>query len=150
MEILDRVSMPDLLIALGFPPARRNRTRCIIHDGDSPTTFAIDPVKGVWYCFKCNEGGGKLDLVQSVLGLDRKAAFRSFADLAGVALEAPWTDQQRREWARKREAAEIEASDLIAWRNGLLEELRESRNVHLHAYHRAKSYIVCNWSCPDF
>ena len=141
-EILDRVSMPELLNALGFPPARANRTRCILHKGDSPTTFSINPNKGTWYCFKCNEGGGKLKLVQRALGLDRKAALHWLADLAGVPMGAPWTNQERREWATRRKAAELEARDLVAWRNGLIEELREARNSHLGAYHRAKNYII--------
>jgi DNA primase len=141
-EILDRVSMPELLNALGFSPARANRTRCILHKGDSPTTFSINPNKGTWYCFKCNEGGGKLRLVERALGLDRKAALRWLGDLAGVPVGGSWSDQERREWAKRRKMAEIEARHLVAWRNGLMEALREARNTHLRAYHRGKSYII--------
>jgi hypothetical protein len=141
-DILDRVSMLQVLGALGFAKPIKNRTRCILHSGDSPTTFSFNSAKGVWYCFKCNQGGGKVRPVQLALGLDRGRAFEWLANLAGISSGVPWTEAERQEWARRRRAAEIEARDFLAWRNGLLQVLRDARDTHFAAYHRAKNYII--------
>lgn len=47
---------------------KRNRARCLVHDGDNPQSFAVYPDQGRWHCFRCNEGGDVIDLCRAVEG----------------------------------------------------------------------------------
>jgi CHC2-type zinc finger protein len=141
-EIIDRVSILDVMLALGFEcPRRSTRSKCILHKGDG-LSFSFSPDKGTWFCFRCNEGGGKIRLVQRALGLDSKAALRWLADLAGIPLDRSFTPEQRRDWGRRRREAEAEARGFLEWRDSLLLVLRAHRDAYFHAYHRAVQYIV--------
>jgi hypothetical protein len=141
-DILDRVSITEVMTALGFEqPRRGTRTKCILHKGDG-LSFSFNPAMGTWFCFRCNEGGGKIRLVQRALGLNPKAALRWIADLAGVPTDRAGTREQRRDWAIRRRAAEAEAREFLTWRNMMIDVLRAHRDVYLHAYHRAKNYII--------
>jgi hypothetical protein len=67
-------SWPEILGQLGEPAPRRNRTKCPIHGGDSPTSLSLSEDKGVFHCFVCGAKGGKLDFVQQVQKCDFKDA----------------------------------------------------------------------------
>jgi len=100
--------MSELLRTLGFPEPRRNRTRCILHDGENSTSFSVDADRGLWYCFRCGEGGGKLLLVQRALKVDRRAALHYLADLVGVQLSnQPLTPERKQEWVASIEEREL-------------------------------------------
>lgn len=44
------------------------RTRCILHGGDNNQAFSVNTEKGLWHCFRCNEGGDVISLCQKVEG----------------------------------------------------------------------------------
>jgi len=141
-QLLDRISIITIMGALGFElPRRGSRTRCLLHGGDD-LNFAFDLKNGTWYCHSgCQEGGGKIKLVQRALGLDKKAALAWIAELAGTPLK-PWTNQQRHEYARRRAAAKPEVEQFLAWKASVLETLRSARDTYLLAYHRCRRFIV--------
>lgn len=141
-EILNRVSIIAIMLALGFKrPRRGTRTRCILHGGDG-LNFAFDSKKGTWYCHSgCNEGGGKIKLVMRALGVDKKAALGWIAALARIPLK-PWTREEGRDWERCRAAAQPEVEDFLAWKASVLETLRSARDIYLRAYHRCRRFIV--------
>ncbi len=141
-EILERISIIDIMLALGFERPRRGaRTRCNLHGGDG-LNFAFNVKAGTWFCHSgCNEGGGKIKLVQRALGLDKKAAIVWIAALAGIPLK-PWTREEGRDWERRRAAAQPEVEDFLAWKASVLETLRLARDTYLRAYHRCRRFIV--------
>jgi hypothetical protein len=75
-------------------------------------------------------------------GLDFLAAMRLLGDYYGMAAARPLTGTERQQYRQRRAAAEPEAVQLVAWRDRLLEALRETRNSYLAAYHRSKRYIL--------
>src|SRR3954453_13491374 len=54
---------------------------------ERPPPVGIDPVKKVYYCFGCGEGGDAFDFVRMTEGLDFKGALEYLADRNGVRLE---------------------------------------------------------------
>jgi len=142
-EVIDRVPILEIMVTLGFErPRRGTRTRCILHQGDG-FSFSFSSAKGTWFCHRCNEGGGKIKLVQRALGLDARSALRWIAELGGIPLES-WTNEERLEYGRRRKAAEHEAAEFLEWKNRMIEALREARDVYLQAYHRCRRFIVTN------
>src|SRR3954454_14508060 len=75
---------------------------CPLHDERTPS-FGIDPVKKVYHCFGCGEGGDVFKWVEMVEGLDFGSALESLADRFGVQLEREAEDPQA---AAKRERRE--------------------------------------------
>jgi hypothetical protein len=140
-EIIDRVSMPELLRALGFSPGKGKRTRCILHGGKNPTAFSFDSDKGVWHCFVCGEGGGKMRLVQRVLGLDPRTALAWLGDLAGVHLEdRPLSPAEHAAWVERRRQLHRTLPRARLWRRAavllageLLDALCDGLNDHTAA-----------------
>lgn len=135
-EVLDRVRVSDIVSALGIHlPRRGNRTKCPIHRGDNPT-FSFDEKKGVWYCFACGEGGGKVALVRRALGYEPKASLEWIAELAGVPL-AKWTRDQMQVRSADLKSAEAEGRRLIEWREDIINYLRFKREIIQDLYHLA-------------
>src|SRR5215217_2351181 len=59
-KIKDEVNIPELLREYDVE-VRRNRARCIVHEGDNPTSFEIRPDRK-WRCHACGEFGDIVDL----------------------------------------------------------------------------------------
>src|SRR5947209_10714234 len=75
---------------------------CPFHDERSPS-FGIDPVKKVFHCFGCGEGGDVFKWVELVEGLDFTAALESLADRFGVQLERESEDPEEAQRRVRRE-----------------------------------------------
>ncbi|MGB7062613.1 MAG: CHC2 zinc finger domain-containing protein [Candidatus Zixiibacteriota bacterium] len=80
-EIKARVSIEDILAEQGIS-LKRGRCRCVLHDGDNPTSFSVRD--GVFHCFACDESGDVVCLVQKLYRLDFKEALRYLARKAGI------------------------------------------------------------------
>ena len=135
-EILDRVKVADIVSALGVPlPRRGNRTRCPIHKGDN-LTLSINEQKGVWHCFGCGEGGGKVQLVRRALNLEPRRSLEWIGGLAGMQLAySDGAEYQKR--AAQIKAAEQEGRRLIEWREDVIEYLKISREAVQVVYYWA-------------
>src|SRR3954453_9130852 len=75
---------------------------CPFHDERSPS-FGIDPVKKVFHCFGCGEGGDVFKWVELIEGLDFASALESLADRAGVQLERESEDPEAAARRERRE-----------------------------------------------
>jgi DNA primase len=64
-KLKEEISIEDFLRKHGEEP-KRNRARCIVHDGDNPYSFSINAEKQLWHCFACNEGGDLIHLCELV------------------------------------------------------------------------------------
>jgi len=69
------------------------RGPCPLHGGEGPN-FSVDPVRGIFKCFVCGEGGDVFSFLMKHLGLDFPSAVRQVAGRVGV--EVP-EDSERRE-----------------------------------------------------
>ena len=72
-------------------------------------------------------------------GCDRGSALRWLAELNGIRLvDHPWTEAERRQYARQR----AEASDLAVWKERLIEAVKRERERWWRIYHGALRYIL--------
>lgn len=152
-EITSRVRISEVYVALGGQPPKRGRARAFWRGGDGQNVVLNDK-KGVWFDFRDNQGGGILHLIQRILNCDRKAALKWLSEYSGIPLaqDPPWTEAERREWARRRAAAEREVGQFLAWKRELVDTLRTWRNRIWKLDTRA-----CRWALqhvhedhPDF
>jgi len=80
-QLKQTVPMETLLEALGFNLGKNNRTRCIIHGGDNPTSFTYGED---WFnCFACGVSGDKLELIMQVRKCSFEEAVEHLRQLAG-------------------------------------------------------------------
>ena len=82
----------------------------------------------MWYDHARGMGGGILDLIETVLGYDRRAALAWLAHHLGASLDNhPLSSDDRRGYEEHRARAESVARELTEWRTGHLDSLRERR-----------------------
>ena len=88
-EVLERVRQIPIIqgvkkLGLG-EPVRRGKSvmvRCPLHDDRRPS-MAVDPGRGLWYCFPCSEGGDGIMLYMKARRLGFAEAVRELAEYAG-------------------------------------------------------------------
>jgi len=91
---------------------------CPFHDEKTPS-FNVTPVRGLWYCFSCADGGDVIRFVEKVDNLSFPEAVEHLAGRAGIELtyeqggHVPGHEQSRR---RRLLAANQEAADFYAER----------------------------------
>lgn len=91
---------------------------CPFH-GEKTASFSVAPDKGIYYCFGCHKGGGAVNFVMEVEGMNYPDAVRYLAKRVGM--EVPEDEQyqsryrqQERLWALHKEAARFFHSQLYA------------------------------------
>ena len=128
-DLLDRALITEAWNSLGGGPLRHGRGKAFWRDGDGDNVV-LDDNRGVWFDHSRGEGGGILDLVQTVLGCDRRNTLRWLADHLGVMLDSSrtLTRAEKRQYAQRRNRAESEARSLTVWRRDTLSRLRADRN----------------------
>lgn len=87
---------------------------CPFHS-EKTASFSVAPDKGIFYCFGCHAGGGVINFIMQIEGLDYPDAVRFLAKRAG--LEVPEDEnyhsqyqKQERLWALCKDAARFSAS----------------------------------------
>ena len=134
-EILERVRVSDIAAALGLPKPQHNRTQCPMCKAGLQT-LSINEQKGVWHCFRCNRGGGKVALVRDATNCQPKDALEWIGGLAGMQLAYSDAAEYRKRAAQIK-AAEQEGRRLIEWRADVIEYLRISREAVQIVYYWA-------------
>ena len=91
---------------------------CPFH-GEKTASFSVSPNKGIYYCFGCHKGGGAINFVMELEGLNYPDAVRALAQRCGM--EVPEDQEyknryqsQERLWALHKEAARFFHSQLYA------------------------------------
>ena len=107
----ERVSIVD--VAADYMQLRRAGrrfvARCPFHDEKTPS-FSLEPVKNLFHCFGCQEGGDAFTLVQKLEHLDFGEAVEKLAAKFGVQLRYEELSPKRREeLARRRRMTEAMA-----------------------------------------
>lgn len=131
-EIVSAVRITDVWTALGGERPRHGRARAFWRPHADGLNVALDDAKGCWFDHARAEGGGVLDLVMHVRGGTRAEAYRWLAERFGLPLaEREMTPAERREWARRRRAAEREARPLarlaLWWLQARLADLEDRK-----------------------
>tara|TARA_A200000113_G_scaffold171343_1_gene156274 strand:- start:725 stop:2461 length:1737 start_codon:yes stop_codon:yes gene_type:complete len=89
-EFIDKlIEMSDIVGIIGtYVDLRQSsgqyRSKCPFHDGDNITTFSVSPQKGIYHCFKCNEGGNVISFLMKYLSLDFIEAVEKLAEINHV------------------------------------------------------------------
>ncbi len=115
-DVLSQVRISEVYTALtGLTPRRTGRDTwrgpATWRNGDG-FNVSMDDSRGVWHDFVTGEGGGVLDLVQRVQGVNRADALRWVADFAGVTLDdRPATRETRRAIGERREREQRELQE---------------------------------------
>jgi hypothetical protein len=134
---------------LGGGPLKGNRGVAWWRGGDG-LSISLDDERGGWYDFACNQGGGIIDLVQTVLGIDRREAAAWCRQRYGWPEgRQPLTAAERQGFARRRKQAERRADDLTKWRRDLLDELLMRRNSNYKLERDASAWARANLGNPE-
>lgn len=86
-EIKQQISIEQVVAWLNInleTTGNQLRGCCPIHKGTDKRDFVVTPAKGLFYCFKCKEGGDLIKLYAGVTGTDQKTAANEIAKQAGV------------------------------------------------------------------
>ena len=91
---------------------------CPFH-GEKTASFSVAPDKGIYYCFGCHKGGGAVNFMMEIEGLNYPDAVRALAKRAGMQVEEDEQQQSRyhqqeRLWALHKEAARFFHGQLYA------------------------------------
>lgn len=79
---------------------------CPFHSEKTPS-LSIDPGRGLFHCFGCDEGGDVFTFLQLTEGLEFREALQELADRAGITLAAtPGADRNREKRRRLLDAVE--------------------------------------------
>lgn len=140
-EIKRRAEEDFLGLYLEHGGVRRWKSlKCLFHEDSTPSASIH---KGRFHCFGCGVSLDIIEFVQRVRGDTFKEALAFLGARYAVPLDGhALTAQEKREYARRRAAAEMEAAELVAWKGEMLEALRQERNVYFHGYHKALRSIL--------
>jgi DNA primase len=86
-QIRDRVDVVELVgRSVSLKRAGRNhKGLCPFHNEKTPS-FNVNPDRGTWYCFGCQEGGDVFSFVQKTEGLNFIETVRSLARECGISI----------------------------------------------------------------
>src|SRR3954454_3924568 len=101
-EAVDFAALVGERVELRRAGVNRLTGLCPFHDKRTPS-FGIDPVKKVFHCFGCGEGGDVLKWVELIEGLDFAGSLESLGGRLGVQLERESEDPQEAARRERRE-----------------------------------------------
>lgn len=146
-DFLSCLSIADVWQGLGGGPLLRNRRGIAWWRGGKHLSVSIDSAKGLWHDHAAGAGGGIVSLVEVALQCSRAQALDWLRDFSGTPRQE-WTPQERREFGRRRAAAEHEAQALAEWRTGITEAVQSYRDLTMRLYHLCVRAIVSG-RCTD-
>lgn len=135
---IEDLEIVDVWRALGGGPLQGSRGRAFWRDGDG-LSVSLNSGRGVWKDFVSGVGGGILALVMIALGCGKAEALAWLVDNCGVATGNEYAAADRREFARRRAAAKLIATQLIERRDEAFNAIREAKRRKLEEYHQLNS-----------
>lgn len=87
VELKEKVCIEQVIELLQLnlkKSGKQLRGCCPIHDGTDTKEFVVTPEKGLFYCFKCKEGGDLIKLYAAVKGMEQKIAAVEIAQQTGA------------------------------------------------------------------
>jgi len=119
---------------------RGKALHCLFHDDQSPSASIH---KGRFHCFVCDLNLDVIEFVMLAQRVNFKSALFYLGDRYGIRLNnRALTDREKQEYAKRRRNAEKEAAGFLAWRDDMLEALRQTRDIFLRSYHRTLRLIL--------
>ncbi|MBM3756930.1 MAG: hypothetical protein FJW38_23470 [Acidobacteria bacterium] len=134
---IEDLSFAEVWAALGGGPLRAGRGRAFWRGGDG-FNVSIDAERRRWYDHARAEGGGILRLVETALGVNRRAALAWLGDNFGVGTTER-TPEERRRFAQRIDAARAVAAQLVERRDAYMLDLRTAASILLTAYHQRRA-----------
>lgn len=131
---LEKASIEEVWNALGGGPLRSKRGRAFWRNGDG-LNVSLNHESKTWRDFVSGEGGGILRLIEVATGKSRGEAAEWLIAFAGVS-DRPLSKREAMERSERRERAEVEADDLLGWRQRLIDNLA-SESAKCWARYRA-------------
>ncbi len=125
---------------------------CPFHSEKTPS-FHVDPVKQLYYCFGCGNGGSVIQFVMGVENLDYIEAVKFLADKAGILLPEG-EDEKYKEIARKKkqilkinvEAARFFYEQIEDEKNSFAREYLASRGIKIRTVRKfGIGYSLKDW-----
>lgn len=90
-ELKEKISIESVVAMLQLnlnTSGKQLRGTCPIHQGSDSKEFVVTPEKGLFYCFKCKEGGDMIALYARVKNIDQKIAAQEIATSAAVSIDS--------------------------------------------------------------
>ena len=147
-EIIERASISHVYKTLHgdsygieAPPIRGRRAVAFWRQGDG-YNIALNDQTNTWYDHARSEGGGILQLIQTIRACSMQEALHWLADLYDLPLSSGPYPSSRRCERKSRARAGADARKIYAWRRDCLAALRCARAMYFHAYHRSLRYII--------
>lgn len=97
-EIREKASLTDVVLKFGHAKFQHTSYTAPFrgihgtHSSSSDTHLEVDPVKGFWRCYSCNQGGSVIDWVLSVEFENNRACLNDAAALIAKELEIQYDD----------------------------------------------------------
>jgi hypothetical protein len=129
-EVLTRVKISRVYHMLtGIEPRKtgngKYRAAALWRKGDG-LNVSLDDAKGVWHDFATNEGGGVLDLVVRIRGVDRHGALNWICEYLGIALnDRSMSANEKAEWGRQQRELQQELPNARHWRRAATEMIED-------------------------
>jgi hypothetical protein len=145
-DVVKATTISNVWVGLGGDkPTKFGRARAFFRDGNNQQAVSLNDERGVFFDHRDHVGGGVLDLVQHIRKCKRSEAAKWVADLVGAELDdKPMSLADRREYARRRAAAEREAVDLLRWKGDHRLSLRGEYHRLWKLHHAATRFILSN------
>ena len=138
-EILERVSIKEVLERYWGHADRTGRYKCVFHNGKDNNMVALD---GNCYCFVCNERGNAINVVRTIFNCSTKQAIQKIDEDFGLGLDKPLTPQEKKKYAelqKKKEQERKRQEELAKFERECLDKIAEKLRI-ADDYIREKSF----------
>ena len=128
-EILERVSIKEVLERYWGQADRTGRYKCVFHNGKDNNMVALD---GNCYCFVCNERGNAINVVRTIFNCSTKQAMQKIDEDFGLGLDKPLTPQEKKKYAelqRKKECERKRQEELAKFEGECLDKIAEKLRI---------------------
>jgi len=86
-QVQSKLDIADIIGSyIPLKRAGRNFKACCPFHHEKTPSFVVSPVKGIYHCFGCGEGGDMISFIMKHVGLDFMEALNFLADKAGVTI----------------------------------------------------------------